>query len=121
MGIPVVNFADKFAKIEDLHAYKLVAQMNDCQFKLVRMKREFIWHSHPETDEAFVVLDGVLRIALRDETLTLAPGEMTVIPHGVEHKPYCTDECKILLIEPAGTVNTGNSGGSLTDDRLEWL
>lgn len=121
MQISVVNFAEKFAKIDELHSYKLIAQMNECQFKLVRMKREFIWHSHPETDEAFVVIDGNLQIDLSEETLNILPGEMVVIPKGVEHKPYCKEECKILLIEPAGTLNTGDAGGKLTDMSLEWI
>ena len=121
MNIPVVNFAEKFAKIPELHSYKLIAQMNDYLFKLVRMLREFIWHSHPETDEVFMVLDGKLKIELRDETLTLNSGEMTVIPKNMEHKPSCTEECHILLIEPAGTKNTGNAGGALTDNTLEWI
>ncbi len=121
MKIPVIDFADKFARIEELHAYKLVAQMNDYHFKLVRMKREFIWHSHPETDEVFMVIDGHLQIALRDETLSLTKGEMVVIPKGVEHKPFCREECKLLLIEPAGTLNTGNAGGDLTDTNIEWV
>lgn len=121
MGIPVINFEDKFAKINELHAYKLIAQMNDYHFKLVRMKREFIWHSHAETDEVFLIIDGNLQIDLRDETLYLKKGEMVVIPKGIEHKPSCTDECKILLIEPVGTLNTGNTGGDLTDTKLEWI
>lgn len=121
MKVRVVNFADKFAGIGELHSYKLVAQMNDYHFKLVRMKREFIWHSHPETDEVFMVIDGHLRIDLRDEAISLTKGEMVVIPKGVEHKPSCREECKILLIEPAGTLNTGNAGGDLTDTDIEWV
>jgi mannose-6-phosphate isomerase-like protein (cupin superfamily) len=121
MSIAVVNFAEKFAKINELHAYKLVAEMNDYHFKLVRMKREFIWHSHPETDEVFLVLGGSMEIALRDQTLHLSEGEMVVIPKGVEHKPSADQECKLLLIEPAATVNTGSAGGALTDLSLERI
>ena len=121
MGIPVVNFDDKFTKIKELHSYKLVAQMNDYHFKLVKMKREFIWHSHPETDEVFIIIDGNMQIDLRDEIIYLTKGEMVVIPKGIEHKPSSIEECKILLIEPAGTVNTGNTGGDLTDTELEWI
>ncbi|MDT8899984.1 cupin domain-containing protein [Anaeroselena agilis] len=121
MSIAVVNFSEKFSRIGELHAYKLVAQMNDYHFKLVRMKREFIWHSHPETDEVFMVIDGRMWIELRDGTLSLGTGEMVVIPRGVEHRPYCREECRILLIEPAGTLNTGNAGGDLTDTGLEWI
>lgn len=121
MSIQVVNFEEKFAKIEELHTYKLIAQMNDYHFKLVKMKREFIWHSHPETDEVFIIIDGTMQIALRDQTLYLKKGEMVVIPKGVEHKPFSSEECNLLLIEPAGTVNTGNAGGDLTDAGVEWI
>jgi mannose-6-phosphate isomerase-like protein (cupin superfamily) len=121
MEIRVVNFADKFDKIEHLHSYKVVAQMNDYYFKLVKVKRDFIWHRHLETDEVFIVFDGTLSIALREKTLNLRKGEMVVIPKGVEHKPFCTEECRVLLIEPAETANTGDAGGSLTDTKLEWI
>lgn len=121
MGISIVNFEDKFAKIKELHSYKVVAQMNDYYFKLVKMKREFIWHSHPETDEVFMIIDGSMKIDLREDTLYLKKGDMVVIPKGIEHKPSSEEECHILLIEPMGTLNTGNAGGNLTDTELEWL
>lgn len=121
MSIQVVNFAEKFARIKGLHEYKLIAEMNDYHFKLVKMKREFVWHSHPETDEVFIVIDGKMKIELPEETLYLKKGEMVVIPKGIEHKPASYEECKILLIEPAGTINTGTAGGELTDTKLEWI
>ena len=121
MDIRVVNLEEKAKKIKELHTYKLIAQMNDYHFKLVKAKREFVWHKHPETDEVFMVIKGELQIALRDKTLNLGKGELTVIPRGVEHKPVCTEECIVLLIEPAGTLNTGDAGGELTDTHLEWI
>jgi mannose-6-phosphate isomerase-like protein (cupin superfamily) len=121
LAVEVINFAEKFTKIKELHSYKLIARMNDYHFKLVRMNREFIWHCHPETDEVFMVIEGNMQIALRDKTLSLKQGELVVIPKGVEHKPFNTEECKLLLIEPAGTINTGNAGGTLTDIELEWI
>jgi len=121
MDISVLNFEDKFSKIQEFHSYKIIAQMNDYHFKLVRMKREFIWHKHPETDEVFVVIEGSLQIDLRDKTLKINKGEMVVIPKGIEHKPSSKDECKILLIEPATTINTGDAGGDLTDTESEWI
>jgi mannose-6-phosphate isomerase-like protein (cupin superfamily) len=121
VSISVVNIKKKFNKIEQLHKYKRIARMNEIDFKLVRMKREFIWHKHPETDEVFMVIDGNLQIHLRGKTLQLEKGEMVVIPKGVEHKPVSRKECKILLIEPAATVNTGDAGGALTDDEVEWI
>lgn len=121
MGISVVNIDEKFRQIDELHSYKIIAQMNNYHFKLVRMKREFIWHKHPETDEVFMVFDGTLQIDLRDGALHIHEGEMVVIPRGVEHKPSSKEECKILLIEPADTVNTGDAGGELTDTKAEWI
>jgi mannose-6-phosphate isomerase-like protein (cupin superfamily) len=121
MDISVVNFKDKFKKIHEQHSYKIIAQMNNYHFKLVKVQREFIWHKHPETDEVFMVIDGHLQIDLRNKVLQLKKGEMVVIPRGVEHKPSCKKECKILLIEPAGTLNTGDAGGDLTITELEWI
>ena len=121
MDIEVVNLEKKFEKIKELHAYKVVAQMNDYFFKLVRMQRDFIWHQHPQTDEVFMVIDGELTIDLRDKELTLRKFDMVVIPKGVEHKPSSKKECKILLIEPKTTINTGNVGSDLTDINIEWI
>ena len=116
-----MNLKEKASKITELHKYKLVAQMNDYQFKLVKARREFVWHKHPETDEVFMVVEGVLRIELRDKVLVLHEGEMVAIPKGTEHRPVCKDIVCCMLIEPAGTVNTGSAGGSLTDTDLEWV
>jgi len=121
VSVSVINIKEKFSKIEQLHKYKRIARMNEIDFKLVRMKREFIWHKHPETDEVFMVIDGSLQIHLRDRILHLEKGEMVVIPKGVEHKPACSKECRILLIEPAATVNTGDAGGEMTDGDVEWI
>jgi mannose-6-phosphate isomerase-like protein (cupin superfamily) len=121
MDISVVNFEDKFRKVHEQHSYKIIAQMNNYHFKLVKVQREFIWHKHPETDEVFMVIDGHLQIDLRNKVLHLKKGEMVVIPKGVEHKPSSQEECKILLIEPVGTLNTGDAGGDLTVTELEWI
>jgi mannose-6-phosphate isomerase-like protein (cupin superfamily) len=95
--------------------------MNDYHFKLVRSQGDFIWHSHPETDQVFMVIEGNLRIDLRDGAVDLGQGEMVVIPKGLEHKPYAAQECMVLLIEPAGTPNTGDAGGEMTNTDLEWI
>ena len=121
MEIKVVNIREKAKVIKNLHSYKVIAQMNDYYFKLVKAKREFIWHQHPETDEVFVVIEGRMQIALRGRILKLKEGEMVVIPKGVDHKPICEKECCVLLIEPVGTLNTGNAGGDLTDTKIEWI
>ncbi len=121
MSISVVNIENKFNLFGEQHKYKAVARMNNYLFKLVKMKREFVWHSHEETDEVFMVFGGKLTIELRDKTLHLGPGDMVSIPKGVEHKPVSCEECLIMLIEPDTTVNTGNAGGALTDDEVEWI
>lgn len=121
MDIPVVNLKEKAGLICELHSYRLIARMNNYDFKLVKANREFIWHRHDETDEVFMVIEGTMQISLRDGTLNLKAGELTVIPRGIEHKPICNEVCTVMLIEPSGTLNTGNAGGSLTDTDLKWI
>jgi mannose-6-phosphate isomerase-like protein (cupin superfamily) len=94
--------------------------MNDYHFKLVKIQGDFVWHSHPDTDEVFIVLDGEFRLDFRDGAVTLRPGEMYVVPKGLEHKPYAERECHLMLVEPAGTVNTGDAGGERTAE-AEWV
>ncbi len=88
--------------------------------KLVKVLGDFVWHDHPDTDEVFIVLEGSLDIEFRDGKVTLGPGEMFVIPKGIEHKPMADQECKIMLVEPKGVVNTGNAGGELTAENEVW-
>jgi len=107
-----ISLAQKFSKFSERYQPKVVAQMNDYQFKLARVEGDFVWHSHADTDEAFLVIDGRLRIDFRDGSVTLGPGEMFVVPRGREHKPFAASECKIMLIEPAGTTNTGDAAPS---------
>ena len=96
--------------------------MNDYQFKLAKVEGDFIWHSHQETDEAFIVLEGTLHIDFRDGSITLGEGEMFVVPKGVEHKPHADEEVKLLLIEPKGVVNTGNEEESeRTAQNNAWI
>ncbi len=121
MKIRVVNLREKASLIKELHQYKLIAELNNYQLKLVKAKREFIWHSHPETDELFFVVAGAMKLAFRDRTFDLQEGELIVVPRGIEHKPICETECTVMLFEPKGTLNTGNAEGSLTDTKLEWI
>lgn len=95
--------------------------MNDYEFKLARVKGDFVWHSHAETDEVFLVIEGEMSIEFRDGSVTLHSSEMFVVPRGKEHKPFAARECKIMLIEPAGTVNTGEAGGDLTAANDVWI
>lgn len=102
-----VNFAEKFRLFTDQWKPRVVAEMNDYQFKVVRLEGDFIWHDHQDTDEAFLVLEGTLRVDFRDGAVSIGPGEMYVVPKGVEHKPFAEREVKLLLIEPRGVRNTG--------------
>ena len=114
MDYTPINLQEKLAKFSDHWSPKIIAQMNDYHFKLVKFKGDFVWHSHIDTDEVFIVLDGEMSIQFRDGRVDLKSGEMFVVPKGEEHKPLADKECKILLVEPAGTINTGDSGGELT-------
>lgn len=116
-----VDLEHKLSLITDLWSPKVVARMNDDEVKLVKMHGEFVWHRHDETDELFLVLRGHLRIQLRDGGVELGPGQLYVVPRGVEHCPVADEETHALLLEPRGVVNTGDAGGELTapyDDSL---
>ena len=93
-----INFADKLARFSEHWSPRVVAEMNDYQFKLVKFQGDFVWHDHPDTDETFIVLEGEMRIDFRDGQVTLGSGEMFVVPRGVAHKPYAAEEVKVLLI-----------------------
>ena len=121
-GIPLaINLAQKLSKIDALWTPKIVARMNDYYIKLVKIEDEFVWHSHPETDEVFLVIEGSMQIDFRDGAVELDQGELVVVPRGKEHTPFAERECKILLIEPTETVNTGDTGGERTVADLEWI
>ncbi len=117
----IVNFADKFSMFSDHWSPKVIAEMNDYQFKVVKIKGEFVWHQHEETDEVFIVIEGRMHIEFEDRTLTLETGEMYVVPKGVRHKPYAEQECSVLLVEPRGVVNTGEVEGDLTAENDVWI
>ena len=116
-----INFAEKLSLFSDQWQPRVIAELNDYQFKIVRIEGDFIWHDHKDTDEAFIVLEGMLRIDFRDGFVTLGPGEMVVVPKGVEHKPFAEGEVKMLLIEPRGTLNTGHEGGARTAESDRWI
>ncbi len=116
-----INLEEKFAKFSEHFSPKIVAKMNDYHFKLAKLQGEFIWHNHFDTDEVFIVVDGEMTIEFRKDRVELRSGEMFVVPKGVEHKPFAKKECKIMLIEPAGTINTGDMGGELTAEDDVWI
>lgn len=121
MSLTAINFNEKFGKFFDHWSPRVIAQMNDYQFKLVKVEGEFVWHSHPDTDEVFIVIEGTLHIEFRDGQVTLTSGEMFVIPKGVEHKPFANAECKIMIVEPEGIVNTGATTNELTAENDQWI
>ena len=116
-----INFADKFNLFSEHWSPKILAQMNDYHFKIAKIQGDFVWHSHPETDEAFIVIQGKMKIEFHEGAIKLKTGEMCVIPKGMEHRPVATEECHILLVEPVGTVNTGDAGGEMTVEETEWV
>jgi mannose-6-phosphate isomerase-like protein (cupin superfamily) len=121
MGYSAINLKNKLGKFSDLWAPKVVAELNDYQFKLVKLQGEFVWHQHPETDEAFLVLDGEMTIEFRDGGVSLKTGEMFVVRKGVEHRSRAERECKIMVVEPRGVANTGDAGGELTAANDVWI
>ena len=117
MSRTAINLAEKFAKFSEHWSPKIIARMNDYEFKLVKLQGEFVWHSHAHTDEVFIVLDGEMTLHFRDGDVRLRSGEMFVVLKGVEHKPSAAAECRVMLVETAGTVNTGD----VVDDRTAPL
>jgi mannose-6-phosphate isomerase-like protein (cupin superfamily) len=119
--LQVINFAEKLAKFHEHWSPRVVAEMNDYQFKLVKMQGEFVWHQHADTDEVFLVINGEMEIGFRDRSVTVRAGEMFVIPRGVEHITRASEQCHALIIEPRGVVNTGEAGGELTAQNDVWV
>ena len=116
-----INLKEKFTKFSDQWSPKIIEEMNDYQFKLVKVENEFIWHMHEDTDETFFVIEGTIGIEFEDETIQINEGEMIVVPKGIKHKPYANKEAKIMLVEPAGVVNTGDKEDKLTAPNDEWV
>ena len=104
-----VNLSKKLSLFSEQWSPKIIAEMDGFQFKLVKLKGDFVWHSHPDSHEAFLILDGQLRIDFRDGAVTLNQGEMLIVPKGVEHKPFAESECHVMVLVREGTVNTGDA------------
>jgi mannose-6-phosphate isomerase-like protein (cupin superfamily) len=121
MDYKSINLQEKLSQFADQWAPKIIARMNDYHFKLVKFEGDFIWHNHADTDEVFIVIEGEMSIAFRDGSVRLKAGEMVVVPKGVEHKPYAEKECQAMLVEPAGTRNTGGTGGAMTAVDNVWI
>lgn len=121
MDFHPINFQHKLTLITEHWTPRVVAEMNDYQFKLVKIVGDFVWHSHKDTDETFIVLEGELRIDFRDGSVALSAGEMFIVPRGVEHKPYAVNEVKMLLVEPKGRLNTGDTVNERTATPDLWV
>jgi mannose-6-phosphate isomerase-like protein (cupin superfamily) len=122
MNVEKINLSEKFGKLPaGDYAVRLVAKMNNYDFKIVKFKGDFIWHSHPETDETFIILEGTLVMNFRDRKVEVLAGEMIVIPKGVEHKPSSENGYRALLIEPEGVSNTGDVQSEITIEKFEWV
>ena len=116
-----INLAEKLAKFSEHWSPRVVAEMNDYQFKLVKLQGDFVWHDHKDTDEVFIVIKGQMQVGFRDRDVTVGEGELFVVPRGVEHITRATQECHALIIEPRGVVNTGEAGGELTAQNDLWI
>ena len=116
-----INLNSKFDKFHEHWSPNIIAEMNDYQFKLVKIKNEFIWHQHEHTDEVFIVIEGKIGIEFENETIEINEGEMIVIPKGKQHRPFAKQEAKIMLIEPRGVVNTGNIESEITAPSDQWI
>lgn len=113
-----VNLAEKLAAFSEHWSPRIVARYNGNEVMVVKVEGEFVWHSHPETDDFFLVLDGEVDIEMRDRTVTLGPGELFVVPRGVEHRPVARREAHLLLIEPSGTPNTGDPATAVVKSEI---
>ena len=116
-----INIKQKFSKFSEYWSPKVLAEMNDYEFKIARIKGEFIWHNHTETDEVFIVIEGSMKILLRGKTIQLSEGDLYVVPKGTDHKPVAEKECKLMLVELKGTKNTGSETHKLTAEDNQWI
>ena len=113
-----INLKSKFQKFTDQWSPKVIEEMNDYQFKLVKIKGQFTWHEHKDTDEVFIVIEGSMGIEFNDRTVELNDGEMIVVNKAEQHKPFASEECKVLIVEPRGVINTGDSDGNFTTNAI---
>jgi mannose-6-phosphate isomerase-like protein (cupin superfamily) len=121
MSVSAINLLGKFQLFDELWSPRVVAELNDYQVKLARIDGEFVWHEHADTDELFLCLEGSMTIETHDGNVTLGPGDLYVVPRGKPHKPVTRGECKILLLEPRGVVNTGDVRSDLTAALDQWI
>ena len=116
-----INLEEKFALFNEHWTPKIISELNDYQIKIVKVEGDFVWHDHSDTDEFFLVIEGTLFIEFEEETMELNAGELYIVPKGVQHRPYALEECRVMLIEPRGVVNTGEAESDLTASNDVWI
>ncbi len=116
-----INLVQKFSLFDEYWKPKIVGELNDAYIKVVKLKGEFVWHQHATEDELFLLIEGRLRILLRDGEVNLAPGELVIIPKGIEHCPVADEEAQVVLMEPKTTLNTGEVNNERTVIKPEWI
>ncbi len=116
-----INLEEKFSLFNEHWTPKIISELNDYQIKIVKVEGDFVWHDHSDTDEFFLVIEGILFIEFESETMQLNEGELYVVPKGVKHRPFAKSECKVMLIEPRGVVNTGEEDSDLTASNDVWI
>ena len=121
MNYSAINLEEKLGRFSEHWSPKIIARMNDYHIKLAKFRGDFVWHRHTDTDEIFMVLAGEMRIDFRDGHVDLKAGEIFVVPKEREHKPFAENECRVMLIEPEGTQNTGDADGDMTADDNVWI
>ena len=121
MDLQVIDIDSKFRLFSEHWSPKVIGQINNYLIKIGKLQGDFVWHTHPETDELFIVHKGLLRVDFRDGQIHVKEGQMLIVPKGVEHKTHADEECELIMFEPETTLNTGNAKGGMTVEKLEWI
>ena len=121
MKIKAINLDEKLSKFDELWSPRVIAEMNDYQFKLAKAHGEFVWHQHDDTDEVFIVLEGTLEIEFENGSVIIQAGELHVVPRGMQHRPVARSPVKLMLVEPRGVINTGEADSDLQADNDVWI
>ena len=121
MDLQVIDIDSKFRLFSEHWSPKVIGQINNYLVKIGKLQGDFVWHTHPETDELFIVHKGLLRVDFRDGPIHVQEGQMLIVPKGVEHKTHADEECELIMFEPETTLNTGNVEGVMTVEKLEWI
>jgi mannose-6-phosphate isomerase-like protein (cupin superfamily) len=121
MDLQPIDIHSKFKLFNEHWSPKVIGKINNYLVKIAKLQGDFVWHKHEETDELFIVNNGLLRVDLRDGQVYLKKGQMLIVPKGVEHKPHADEECELIMFEPETTLNTGNIKGDMTVEKLEWI